>query len=115
VTGTDAAGCSGTADVTIIVEIDCNDYFIPTVFSPNDGGPTENNTLCVFGNCIAEFNYVVYDRWGEKVFETSDLSNCWDGSFRNKPLNAGVFAYKFVGTLFDGTRVVESGNVTLVR
>jgi gliding motility-associated-like protein len=115
VTGTDAAGCSGTADVTIFVEIDCNDYFIPTVFSPNDGGPTENNRLCVFGNCIAEFNYVVYDRWGEKVFETSDLSNCWDGSFRNKPLNAGVFAYKFVGTLFDGTRVMESGNVTLVR
>ena len=115
VTGTDAAGCSGTADVTIFVEIDCHDYFIPTVFAPSDGGPTENNMLCVFGNCIAEFNYSVYDRWGEKVFETSNLSNCWDGSFRNKPLNAGVFAYKFVGTLFDGTRVVESGNVTLVR
>jgi hypothetical protein len=115
VTGTDAFGCIGSADVMIIVETNCNDIFVPTVFAPSDGGPVENNTLCIFGNCIAELNYSVYNRWGELVFNTTDLSICWDGTYKDKPLNAGVFAYKLVVTLFDGTRILDSGNVTLVR
>lgn len=115
VTGTDISGCSGTAEVQIFVQIECNDIFIPTVFAPNESGPIENNKLCIFGNCIAEFNYAIYDRWGEKVFETSELSVCWDGTYKGKPMNTGVFAYKMVATLFDGTRILESGNVTLLR
>jgi hypothetical protein len=49
------------------------------------------------------------------VFETTDPLVCWDGTYKEKPLNSGVFAYKLVATLLDGTTVEESGNLTLIR
>jgi len=115
VTGTDSSGCTGVDYATVFVTQICGDIFIPTVFSPNGTGPTANNTLCVYGSCISELQYAVYNRWGEKVFETTDSNICWDGMYKDKPLNSGVFAYKLIVTLFDGTYIEESGNLTLIR
>ena len=115
VTGSDANGCVGTALVNIYIPIDCGELFLPTVFSPNGTGPSSNNVLCVLGGCIAELNYTVYNRWGEKVFETTDNTICWDGMFKDKPVNSGVYAYKIYAVLFDGTTIEESGNLTIVR
>jgi gliding motility-associated-like protein len=116
VAGTDPSGCTGVDTVTIFVQTVCGDLFIPTAFSPNGSGPSANNTLCIYGNCIAELNYAVYNRWGEKVFETTEVEQqCWDGTFRGKELNSGIYAYKIRVTLFDGTYVEESGNLTLLR
>ncbi|MDP4685089.1 MAG: gliding motility-associated C-terminal domain-containing protein, partial [Crocinitomicaceae bacterium] len=115
VTGSDANGCVGTALVNIYIPIDCGELFLPTVFSPNGTGPSSNNVLCVLGGCIAELNYAVYNRWGEKVFETTDNTICWDGMFKDKPVNSGVYAYKIYAVLFDGTTIEESGNLTIVR
>ena len=115
VTGTDGSGCTGTATVTIFVTQVCGELFIPTVFSPNENGPSINNTLCVMGNCISELNYAVFNRWGEKVFETTDPESCWDGTYKGQPVNSGVYAYKLYAKLFDNTVVEESGNLTVVR
>ncbi len=115
VTGTDASGCTGTDNVTVIIQVICGEVYVPTVFSPNGSGPDVNNTQCVYGTCIAELSYAIYNRWGEKVFETTDPLVCWDGTYKGKPMNSGVFAYKLVATLFDGTTVEESGNLTLIR
>ncbi len=115
VNATDGSGCFGADTITIYVTQVCGDIFVPTVFSPNGTGPSANNTLCIYGNCISELNYAIYNRWGEKVFETTDPQICWDGNYKDKPLNPGVFAYKLVVTLFDGSTVIESGNLTLVR
>ena len=113
VTGTDAFGCSGQATVMILIQTVCGDIFIPTIFSPNGDG--NNDIQCVMGNCIATMKYSIYDRWGEKVFETETQSECWDGMSRNKELNSGTFAYKFNAMLIDGTVIEQSGNLTLVR
>jgi gliding motility-associated-like protein len=115
VTGTDGSGCTGTATVTIFVTQVCGELFIPTVFSPNENGPSINNTLCVMGNCISELNYTVFNRWGEKVFETTDPESCWDGTYKGQPVNSGVYAYKLYAKLFDNTVIEESGNLTVVR
>ena len=115
VTGTDASGCTGVAAVTVFVIQVCGDLFVPTVFSPNDKGPAINNTLCVMGGCIAELTYAVYNRWGERIFETTDPEICWDGLYKDKPVNSGVYAYKLYAELFDGTVIEESGNLTIVR
>jgi gliding motility-associated-like protein len=116
VTGSDATGCTGTATVTIIVNEICGDIYVPTVFAPNSSsGNLENEKLCVYGNCISSLSYSVFDRWGNKVFETSDIGTCWDGSFKGKELNAGVFAYKLIVTLNNGDYIEQSGNVTLIR
>ena len=115
VTGTDASGCTGTAIAIITVTQVCGDLYVPTVFSPNGTGPAANNVLCVMGSCIAELTYAVYNRWGEKVFETSDKTICWDGVYKGKEVNAGVYAYKLNARLFDGTVIEESGNLTVIR
>jgi gliding motility-associated-like protein len=115
VTVTDASGCSGSESSTIIVERICGEVFVPTIFSPNGTGPEINNTLCVFGGCLSNLTFIIYNRWGEKVFETEDQLVCWNGEFKGKLLNSGSFVYKLQATKPDGSLLEQSGNITLVR
>ncbi len=124
VTGTDALGCSGSDTVLIVVEIDCAELFVPTIFSPNGSGPAANETLCVFGECLETIQFRVFNRWGELVFETesaysSSLGNknevCWDGNFRGKPVQEGVFVYTLYAKKTNGDVIETSGNITVVR
>lgn len=115
VTGTDASGCIGSADALVVVQQVCGDIYVPTVFSPTGTGSSENKMVCIYGNCITSLNYAIYNRWGEKVFETTDPTICWDGTYKGKDMNTAVFAYKLIVTLSNGDYIEESGNLTLVR
>jgi gliding motility-associated-like protein len=115
VTVTDASGCLGEAEVLITVIPVCGEVFVPTVLSPNGAQQDDNKMACVYGNCIVTMNYSIYNRWGEKVFETQDPSNCWDGTYKGKPMNPGVFAYKLQATLLNGQNIEQSGNITLLK
>lgn len=123
VTGTDLSGCQGADTLTIFVTIDCADLFVPTIFSPNGSGPTSNEFLCVYGNCVSELTFRVFDRWGEMVFETTTPATgsfnkneiCWDGNFRGQPVQSGAYVYVVYARLFDDTIIEESGNLTVVR
>ncbi len=105
--------CKVQDTVTVIVDINCGDFFIPNVFSPNDDGL--NDVINVHGRCISTFNLQIYNRWGEKVFETSTLENSWDGTFRGKKMDTGVFVYKADGVSIDGQSFKMQGNITLIR
>jgi gliding motility-associated-like protein len=113
VTVTNTDGCVDTACVTVTVDFICGEIFVPTIFSPNDDG--NNDNMCVLGNCVKTLSFTIYSRWGEKVFETNDPKICWDGTYKGKLLNTGVFVYVLEATLTDGTVVQENGNFTLVR
>jgi gliding motility-associated-like protein len=115
VTGTNANGCIDAASVTVIVIGECNEVFIPTRFSPNENGPTVNNEFRVFGNCIQSMKISIYDRWGERVFESENQAQTWDGSFKGKPLNSGAYVYTFSATLINGIQVNTSGSVEIIR
>jgi gliding motility-associated-like protein len=115
VTATDASGCQGEADVLITVIPICGEVFVPTVLSPNGAQQDDNRMACVYGNCIQTMTYSIYNRWGEKVFETQDPSNCWDGTYKGQPMNPGVFAYKLQATLITGQDIEQSGNITLLK
>jgi len=106
-------GCVGQAQVTISIEELCGETFLPTMFSPNNDGV--NDEFCVLGNCVIGVELIIYNRWGEKVFETNDPTQCWRGNQRGKPVNTGVYAYKARIFLNDGSEVGEAGNITLVR
>jgi gliding motility-associated-like protein len=110
---TDSIGCSDTACVVVTVDQNCGDVFIPNAFSPNGLG--ENELECVYGRCIDEMIFKIYDRWGELVFESTDKNICWDGNFRDKPMSSGVYVYTFEATLLTGEKVEQKGNITLVR
>jgi gliding motility-associated-like protein len=85
---------------------------IPTAFSPNGDG--NNDFLFVLGT-VTDMEFVIYNRWGQQVFKTTDRSVGWDGKFNGVNLNPGVFAYHLTGKLPDGTDIERKGNVTLVR
>ena len=109
---TDVNNCSDTACVRVDVLRPCT-VFVPNAFSPN--ASSKNDTQCVYGDCIKFMLFTIYDRWGNKVFETSDQKTCWDGLHNGQPLNAGVFVYHLSATLSNGETVEKQGNITLVR
>ncbi len=112
VTGNDGA-CSDTACLKITVQIDCGEVFVPSAFTPNNDN--NNDLVCAFGNCLQSFVFNIYNRWGEQVFETSDTSICWDGTWKGKDLNSGVFVYRLEGYLISGEKVDLKGNISLIR
>ena len=107
-----ANGCSSFDTVTVFVEAECGELFVPNVFSPNNDG--QNDVLKVYGNCITDFEFVIFDRWGEKVFEITNPAIVWDGRYNGKVLETGVFVYYLVGKV-KGIEVKKHGNITLVK
>ena len=105
--------CPDTACITVTVEEDCGEIYVPNAFSPNDDGA--NELECVYGKCIKSIHFIIYDRWGEKVFETTDPKVCWDGKLNGKLMNTAVFVYSLEAILYTDEKVIKTGNVSLIR
>ncbi|HEV7232526.1 MAG TPA: gliding motility-associated C-terminal domain-containing protein [Bacteroidia bacterium] len=92
------------------------DVFIPTVFSPNGDG--KNDQLRFYRKnsfCLQKFEIAIYDRWGEKVFETNNIDDFWDGSFKGEPVNSGAFVYSCKLVSNNGSHQELKGSVSLIR
>ncbi len=87
--------------------------FVPDVFSPNDDGL--NDVLYVRGRGIIDMTFLVYDRWGEKVFESSHPEHGWDGRFRGRAMPSGAYTWLLSARLNDGSVDEQRGQVMLVR
>jgi gliding motility-associated-like protein len=111
VTVTDDSGCASATAITI--DITCGTVFVPEAFSPNGDG--QNDYLYVRGDCIKTLDFMVFDRWGNKVFETTDKSIPWNGQCRGEAMNTGSYVYYLNATFYDGTTQTKKGDVTLVR
>ena len=57
----------------------------------------------------------IFDRWGNKVFETNDQNEAWDGSFHGVKEETGTYVYAIQITFINGASVEKKGNVTLLR
>lgn len=117
VVGSDPTGCTGRDTVVIEVYVDCHNLSLPNVFSPNNSGPEINNTFGLLGTlpCLETYQLLIFNRWGEQVFETQTTELQWDGTFKGKQQNSGVYFYRLDMKLVNGEEVKKSGNLTLVR
>ncbi len=115
VTVSDTNHCTDSACITIQVDIPCNSLAVPTAFSPNEDGYSDAFCLQGWDNCITTFNILIYDRWGEKVFESTDPAFCWDGTYSGKPMNSAVFVYYINATDVNAVQVLKKGNITLLH
>lgn len=110
-------GCEATDSLVYRVLSTCsNDFvFVPNVFSPNGDGV--NDTFGPLSKKHSEFlDFRVYDRWGNLIFESPDASTEWDGSYKGKFLNPGVYVYVFqVPCSIDNSIMTITGDITLVR
>jgi len=112
---TNAYGCTADDFVTVNVE-PCPNIFLPNAFSPNNDG--ENDFLRIYNikfDCIETFALAIYDRWGEQVYETSDKTFQWDGTYPSQSLNTQVLTYHLSVGFTDGKAIDRKGNISLVR
>lgn len=109
----DQNGCQASANATVMVSENCPDLFFPTIFSPNNDG--NNDYFCTLGGCISSISLKIYNRWGEVIFNASDVSECWDGKHRGEFVNNGAYVYKAQVSQTNGETNLISGIVTVVR
>lgn len=91
------------------------DLKVPNAFSPNNDGNNDGFCLQGWTNCIKNFTVIIYDRWGEKVYESNNANFCWDGIFKNRPLDAGVFVYYIKALSTNGEPILKKGNISLIK
>lgn len=105
------SGCSAVLEAS--VKISTSDLIVPSIITPN--GDQVNDQLAVFSNDqikVSEFR--IFNRWGELVFFTRDITNYWNGYRGNTELPSGVYYWLLKGVL--GSKPYSnSGNVVLIR
>ncbi len=117
-TVTDTNGCTDLACVTLYVESPCpgsDNFSVPNAFSPNGDGRNDLFELHGWKDCINTFVLTVFDRWGEKVFESEDPGKSWEGTRNGKELDAAVYVYYISATNTQGEPFIRKGNITLMR
>lgn len=108
-------GCIATDTVTILVIPDYS-IFVPNAFTPNNDG--NNDVFRLFGNIktIAYLDIQIFNRIGEKVFESQDHNFGWDGTYKGVLQNPSVFIWQMKLAFLDGHREeLRKGSVTLMR
>ena len=111
-TGYNEGGCFDEYTLDLCV-FDPVELFVADAFSPNGDGV--NDILFVRGHGVVELDFIVYNRWGQKVFETHDISQGWDGTLNGRVLNAEVFVYYVYAVSNQGKEIMMKGDVSLVR
>lgn len=112
VTFIDENGCKDQDQVMVLVNF-IKGVGLPTGFTPNGDGV--NDILFIKGVGLAAVSLVVYNRYGEVVFETTDQNIGWDGTFKGRDENPGVFTWVLQYDFITGDRGIQKGNTTLIR
>jgi gliding motility-associated-like protein len=101
----------------IYVNEHCEDLIFPTAFSPNGDGINDGFGPVLYNQATA-YELHVYNRWGQRVFSSDRVDAEWDGMFKGKDCELGVYVwytrYKVVQNSMEVTRQ-QHGNVTLMR
>ncbi len=105
-------GCGSVSD-DVVVKV-YNDIFVPNAFTPN--GDYHNDKFGI----VALDNYkllrlIIYDRWGQLVYETKNAYGAWDGTYNGRPQPPGTYVYHFELVSTAGRHVVKTGTVLLIR
>ena len=105
-------GCLDTA----FIEINTNGVpplYIPNAFTPDGNGT--NDVWFVYGTGIKDFRAMIFNRWGEKVFESTDQFIGWDGTYRGEAQPPGVYVYQVDIVYLNGEKKSKNGGLTLIR
>ncbi|HEX5002875.1 MAG TPA: gliding motility-associated C-terminal domain-containing protein [Bacteroidia bacterium] len=112
-----ANGCSHSASTTVI-EVCPDLVFIPSAFTPNKDG--KNETFTIQASNILNFKIILFNRWGQTVFTSTDPAFSWDGTYEGGAAPGGIYTYRIqydapkAGS--SGTRRVNrEGTVLVVR
>lgn len=101
-------GCAITDSIDVWVKETVLE--MPNAFNPN----YDDYKVSMRGLATLE-SFEIYNRWGQKVFETKDIRQGWNGTFNGTPQGTGVYVYQIKATTTEGKSFKQTGNVTLLR
>jgi gliding motility-associated-like protein len=113
----DSNGCRTISDSiqVVVLTLHCNatDIFVPNAFTPDANG--HNDVLYVRSRGIESLYFTIYNRWGQKVFETNDITKGWDGTYKGAKVDPDVFVYYLNATCINGVTFFKKGNITVIK
>jgi gliding motility-associated-like protein len=110
VTATATDGCTGYGKVTITV---LKKIVLPNAFTPNGDGKNDVFRIPA-GISFNLKTFSIFDRWGNMVFQTNDITQGWNGAFNGQPANAGTYVYMITGSS-QNENVALKGTLELIR
>lgn len=112
---TNANGCTATVPGTVIMN-GVYSFYVPSAFTPNGDGINDEFFPKGEGVDPLEYQMYIFDRWGNKIFETTETNITWDGYYMNMPAPEGVYVWKIITTdIYLDERHENIGHVTLFR
>jgi gliding motility-associated-like protein len=114
------AGCTGADSIFIFIsgEVPEGCILVPNAFTPNGDGL--NDMFRAYSNCpeLADFRMLIFDRWGQKIYETDDVTHGWDGTKNGNPVTGDMYVYKITYKfphISGDQEQVKVGNILLLR
>lgn len=105
-------GCQDSTCITI--EIGCESLiYAPNCITANDD--MINEEFIVKGDCLYQYHLMIFNRWGELIFESFDITDSWDGTYKTKDVQDGVYTYLIDARGFDNKFYNLNGFVTVIR
>lgn len=115
VAGTDQFGCIGYDTVLVKVEAGNEGQFLmPNAFTPNNDGVNDCFGIRYWG-VIQKLEFSIFNRWGQRIFFTTNPQQCWDGYSGGRMQDNGVYIYQIKASTICAESVIRKGSFTLIR
>ena len=111
----DSMGCENSTTQEVVVMQDYYSY-TPNIFTPNNDGINDTFSPSLFNIDTDTYNLMIFDRWGNKIFETNNYNDSWDGTLKNgSNSHPDLYSYKITYSTTRGIQKEEKGRVLMVR
>jgi gliding motility-associated-like protein len=113
VNGTNDNICFGKDSITVIANFLSRTIELPNSFTPNGDGINDCFGIKYYRD-VQNLVFTIFNRYGNKVFETSNAAECWDGNYLGKPSVQGSYIYYLSATTLCGD-IIRKGSILLIR
>lgn len=111
---TDKNGCTGRASIKLTLSDCIKGMFMPQAFTPDNNGLNDRIKPIIYGD-IKVYHFLIVNRYGEKVFETTDPKSYWDGNYKGKKQQEGTYVWKCMYQIGNMRKQDETGTFILLR
>jgi gliding motility-associated-like protein len=113
VTGTDSSGCITIREITVTVEIGCNNFIVPNIFTPGVDGI--NAQFFITTENLDKYSITIYDRWGKEMYKSSNQYQAWNGNTEEGAQAPDGVYYYTINSTCQGNTYNKHGFVQLIR
>ncbi len=89
------------------------EIYLPDAFSPNNDG--KNDALLIKGKFIKKIKLTLFNNWGQPIFESTSLTDSWDGKIANSPAPIGAYTYLIEAEDFTKKKIIKNGTILIIR